>query len=95
MTPELAALQAIGWPITAEDLLPADPVWRQVLADHPQARPARVTEQHRSGYVVSDGPDSGYYPPVTNVPKFIAQLYPHDRYVQVFDRGNVYVFRRG
>jgi len=46
-------------------------------------------------YVVFDGPDSGYYPPVTNVPKFIAQLYPHDRYVQVFDRGNVYVFRRG
>jgi len=46
-------------------------------------------------YIVFDGPDSGYYPPVTNVPKFIAQLYPHDRYVQVFDRGNVYVFRRG
>lgn len=60
LTPELAALQAIGWPITAEDPLPADPVWRQALADHPQARPARVTEQHRSGYVVSDGPDSGY-----------------------------------
>ena len=46
-------------------------------------------------YIVFDGPDSGYYPPVTNVPKFIAQLYPHDRYVQVFDHGNVYVFRRG
>jgi uncharacterized membrane protein len=46
-------------------------------------------------YIVFDGPDSGYYPPVTNVPKFIAQLYPHDRYVKVFDRGNVYVFRRG
>jgi uncharacterized membrane protein len=46
-------------------------------------------------YIVFDGPDSGYYPPVTNVPKFIAQLYPHDRYVQVFDRAGVYVFRRG
>jgi uncharacterized membrane protein len=46
-------------------------------------------------YIVFDGPDSGYYPPVTNVPKFIAQLYPHDRYVVVFHRDNVYVFRRG
>ncbi|MGJ7902802.1 ribosome small subunit-dependent GTPase A [Lysobacter sp. 1R34A] len=60
MTPELAALQAIGWPISAADPLPADPVWRQLLLDHPRARPARVTEQHRSGYVVSEGPDSGY-----------------------------------
>jgi uncharacterized membrane protein len=46
-------------------------------------------------YIVFDGVDSGYYPPVTNVPKFIALLYPHDRYVEVFDRGNVHVFRRG
>jgi uncharacterized membrane protein len=46
-------------------------------------------------YIVFDGPDSGYYPPVTNVPKFIAMLYPHDRYVEVFDRAGVYVFRRG
>lgn len=46
-------------------------------------------------YIVFDGPDSGYYPPVTNVPKFIAALYPHDRYAEVFDRAGVYVFRRG
>src|SRR5690606_42152274 len=26
---------------------------------HPQARPARVVEQHRSGYVVATGPDDG------------------------------------
>jgi uncharacterized membrane protein len=45
-------------------------------------------------YIVFDGPDSGYSPSVINVPRFIAHLYPHDRYVQVFDRGNVYVFRR-
>jgi ribosome biogenesis GTPase len=60
LTPELAALQAIGWPISADEPLPADPVWRQLLLDHPRARPARVIEQHRSGYVVSEGPDSGY-----------------------------------
>jgi uncharacterized membrane protein len=46
-------------------------------------------------YVVFDGPDSGYSPAVTNVPKFIAQLYPGDGYVAVFDRDGVYVFRRG
>jgi uncharacterized membrane protein len=46
-------------------------------------------------YVVFDGPDSGYSPAITNVPQFIAQLYPHDGYVAVFDRDGVYVFRRG
>jgi uncharacterized membrane protein len=46
-------------------------------------------------YVVFDGPDSGYSPAVTNVPNFIAQLYPGDGYVAVFDRDGVYVFRRG
>jgi uncharacterized membrane protein len=46
-------------------------------------------------YIVFDGPDSGYNPPVTNVPAFIAGLYPDDGYVQVFDRDGVYVFRRG
>jgi uncharacterized membrane protein len=46
-------------------------------------------------YVVFDGPDSGYSPAITNVPQFIAQLYPGDGYVAVFDRDGVYVFRRG
>jgi uncharacterized membrane protein len=46
-------------------------------------------------YIVFDGPDSGYSPAVTNVPKFIAQLYPRDGYVAVFGRDGVYVFRRG
>ncbi|MEG3192052.1 ribosome small subunit-dependent GTPase A [Lysobacter sp. D1-1-M9] len=52
MTPELAALQAIGWPLDA-DGLPAVSEWRELMAAHPQARPARVVEQHRSGYVVA------------------------------------------
>jgi uncharacterized membrane protein len=46
-------------------------------------------------YVVFDGADSGYTPAVTDVPAFIRQLYPGDGYVQVFDRDDVYVFRRG
>jgi ribosome biogenesis GTPase len=49
MTP----LQTIGWPRK----LPAN--WITPLAAYPQARPARVVEQHRSGYVVAEGPDDG------------------------------------
>jgi uncharacterized membrane protein len=46
-------------------------------------------------YIVFDGDDSGYSPPQTNVPQFIAGQYPRDGYVQVFDRDDVYVYRRG
>lgn len=53
MTP---GLRAIGWPYEGP---PSDAGWAEVLAAHPQARPARVSEQHRSGYVVAEGPDGG------------------------------------
>jgi uncharacterized membrane protein len=46
-------------------------------------------------YVVFDGVDSGYGSAVTSVPQFIANAYPHDGYVQVFERDDVYVYRRG
>jgi uncharacterized membrane protein len=46
-------------------------------------------------YIVFDGDDSGYSPPQTDVPQFIADQYPQDGYVQVFDRDDVYVYRRG
>ena len=46
-------------------------------------------------YVVFDGTDSGYSPAVTNVPQFIASMYPGDGYVKVFERDDVYVYRRG
>jgi ribosome biogenesis GTPase len=53
MTP----LRAIGWPFAG----PAtDPAWAACLAAHPQARPARVSEQHRSGYIVAEGPDASH-----------------------------------
>ena len=45
-------------------------------------------------YVVFDGDDSGYSPAPANVPQFVAGMYPHDGYIQVFSRDNVYVFRR-
>jgi hypothetical protein len=46
-------------------------------------------------FVVFDGADSGYSMAITNIPAFIRQLYPRDGYVQVFERDDVYVFRRG
>ena len=45
-------------------------------------------------YIVFDGVDSDYSPAVSNVPAFIAQLYPHDVYTEIFVSGDVYVFRR-
>ncbi len=53
------ALQAIGWPLD-EAGRPAVDAWRECLQVHPGARPARVVEQHRSGYVVADGPDHAF-----------------------------------
>jgi ribosome biogenesis GTPase len=55
MTP----LRAIGWPYAGP---PTDPAWAQAIAADPSARPARVTEQHRSGYVVAESPDESYSP---------------------------------
>ncbi|GGZ63772.1 putative ribosome biogenesis GTPase RsgA [Lysobacter xinjiangensis] len=46
-------LGRIGWPGVADD-------WAALFAAHPQARPARVIEQHRTGYVVAEGPGEGY-----------------------------------
>jgi len=48
----------------------------------------------RTEYIVFDGTDSNYSPAITNVPAFIAQLYPHHLYTQIFKSGDVYVFRR-
>jgi hypothetical protein len=44
-------------------------------------------------YLVFDGPNSGYSPAVTDVPTFIAQLYPNAHYQQVFVDDDVYVFK--
>ena len=47
----------------------------------------------RTSYIVFDGQNSDYTPAITNVPAFIAQLYPDHAYTQIFDSGDVYVFR--
>ncbi|MGH3194599.1 MAG: DUF2079 domain-containing protein [Streptosporangiaceae bacterium] len=48
----------------------------------------------RTQYIVFDGQDSGYTPAISNVPAFIAQIYPGHTYTEVFQSGDVYVFRR-
>ena len=47
-------LRAIGWPYPGDDA--GDPAWAALIAAHPGARPARVVEQHRSGYLVAQAP---------------------------------------
>ena len=47
-------LRAIGWPYPGDDV--GDPAWAALIAEHPGARPARVVEQHRSGYLVAQAP---------------------------------------
>jgi ribosome biogenesis GTPase len=51
------SLRAIGWPYAAEV---EDLAWRETISTHPEARPARVIEQHRSGYIVAEGPGEGF-----------------------------------
>lgn len=46
-------LRAIGWPCPDT---PAHAHWRTLLQTHPRAQPARIIEQHRSGYRVATGP---------------------------------------
>ena len=52
--PGMNPIETIGW------RTPADPQWASLLAAHAGARPARVIEQHRSGYVVAEGPGEGH-----------------------------------
>lgn len=53
----MTSLRAIGWPYAGA---PQDPAWQQAMQAHPQAHPARVIEQHRSGYIVTATPEAGY-----------------------------------
>jgi len=46
-------------------------------------------------YIVFDGANSGYSPPITDVPGLIARWYRGDGYHLVFESGGIYVYRRG
>ena len=52
-----SALRAIGWPFAG---MPESGSWAELMQAHPQAQPARVIEQHRSGYVVADATDRSF-----------------------------------
>jgi ribosome biogenesis GTPase len=51
--PAMTNLRAIGWPFPAGV---TDLAWAGCMAAHPGAHPARVVEQHRSGYLVAEAP---------------------------------------
>ena len=53
----MSDLRAIGWRYS-DDI--TNPDWDALAAAHPNARPARVTEQHRSGYILAEEPGEGY-----------------------------------
>ena len=57
--PDPAALRAIGWP-SDEAGRPLDPAWQALVDAQPGGRPARVIEQHRTGYVVADAPGAAF-----------------------------------
>ena len=58
MIADTAALRAIGWPFAgAPDDSGTGRTWAACMEAHPGARPARVIEQHRSGYAVAEGPE--------------------------------------
>ncbi len=44
-------------------------------------------------YIVVDGDDSDYSPPISNVPAFVDGFYPPNTYTVIFSSGHVYVFR--
>ena len=58
----MTRIEAIGWP------QPVTPLWADQLALHPQARPARIVEQHRSGYRVSESIDAVH--PAESLPEW-------------------------
>jgi hypothetical protein len=73
-----------------------------VRTPRPQARGTRrggaLRRGHDAGHrrgvgLPFDGQNNGYTPAIANVPAFIAELYPDHAYTQIFDSGDVYVFR--
>jgi ribosome biogenesis GTPase len=73
--PDYAALRVIGWPWPGA---PEDATWQALCGAHPQAVPARVIEQHRSGYVVCRGPDDALRP--ESLPEWQRPRFPaHER----------------
>lgn len=75
MTPDpddFTPLRLIGWPS------PVDAAWAAALAERPQARPARIIEQHRSGYVAAVAAETSFK--VESPPEWMRPRFPnHER----------------
>jgi ribosome biogenesis GTPase len=73
--PSVAVLAAIGWPwpgTVAGDV--GDPAWAALIDAHPDARPVRVIEQHRTGYVVAEA--AGHALAVESPPEWMRRRFP-------------------
>lgn len=72
---DTGALRQIGWPYPGP---PSDPAWAALMAAHPHATPARVVEQHRTGYGVAARP--GEVRRVESMPEWQRPRFPsHER----------------
>ena len=80
LTPGPAALRAIGWPLEGP---PTQGPWAEAMAAHPDARPARVVEQHRSGYIVAEDIAGGYA--VESLPDWQRPRFPPEQRPAVGD----------
>jgi ribosome biogenesis GTPase len=76
----LARLRRIGWPWAGD---PEDPDWRNRLAEFPDAAPARVVEQHRTGYVLADAPETGFR--AESLPQWQRRRFPVEQRAVVGD----------
>jgi len=75
-----AALRAIGWPPPGQ---PLPEGWPEALAAHPGARPARILEQHRNGYLAAEGPEGGTM--VESLPDWQRPRFPAEQRAAVGD----------
>jgi ribosome biogenesis GTPase len=78
----MSPLRAIGWP-AGDAAAPLPPGWREAIEAHPGARPARVAEQHRAGYVLADAPDATF--PAESLPEWQRPKLPPDQRAAVGD----------
>lgn len=71
----MTSLRDIGWPYEG---IHGDVQWRDAIESHPQARIARVIEQHRTGYAVTESTQGGYR--VESLPEWqLARTAPEER----------------
>lgn len=80
MTINFGQLRRIGWPHVT---WPSTGPWAEQIAAYPEARPARVIEQHRTGYIVCDDQDSAFA--VESLPDWQRPKLPADQRPAVGD----------